>query len=174
MTLQYRNTHWDYYALFEAQSPDAEKTAARNYYSRTILWWGLLAFGAYVGYMAEMLFATCLFVVALIYWIWHSVPYSRTYRNAVLQAMREHKKKEISLTIDDKGLAETVSDVVSIAPWKAFVGYILTDTHLIIELACGSFAIIPKDEISEGAEHLDELAAMLKEKNVPNRITMKS
>jgi len=169
MTLQYRNTHRDYLVLFLLQNPDAENKAARDHYSQMAIWWTLLIFAIYVGIEAELLFASCVFAVALFYSLRQSIPYRRIYREALLSSTRNQPEKDISLVVSEEGLVETVDEIVSTVTWSSVKGYFLTSTHLLLELSSGLFAIIPLGEVRQGTENIGEFIKLLNERRIPNR-----
>ena len=85
--LEYRNTRDDYVAFYYATGHAASGEDAKEHYLYLMLWWILLGLGVYVGFVAEMLFASCLFVVGLCYSIYQNVPYSRYVYHSVWSAV---------------------------------------------------------------------------------------
>ena len=120
--------------------------------------------------MAEMLLASCIFVVGLIYSISQSVPYRRSLHQLVVQSVADQRENEIHLEVDENGLVETIGEVRSFAPWEAVRGYRHVDGRLFVELASGSWAIIPERELRGEGDGFASLLSQLKERQVRNQM----
>ncbi|MCB1229231.1 MAG: YcxB family protein [Verrucomicrobiae bacterium] len=169
MTLKYRNTHQDYIAPYFAKHPNCVRDATRNFYSQMALWWFLLFLAACIAFKAGMLITFFVFMAALGYSISRSIHYGKRYRESLIQSSRDRPETNIVLQVDEEGFTEKVDEIVSVAPWRSVTRFYLIEKRLLLELSSGSFAIIPRDEIHEGAEHFEALITILKEKGIPDR-----
>jgi len=166
MILQYRNTPADSSAHFYLINPKAVETATTDYQYNSILWVILVVVGMIWG-SAVSLYLGFVYLTVLIYLVYQISVYPRKYRDAIEQTFRAQHEKGIVLTVTDEGITELCDDIESFVPWKAIVSYHHVDDRLFILLKSDQWAIIPKSEITEGAEYFDPLIERLAEKGIP-------
>lgn len=166
MILQYRNTPADSSAHYYLINPKAVETATTDYQYNSILWVILVVVGMIWG-SAVSLYLGFVYLTVLIYLVYQISVYPRKYRDAIEQTFRAQHEKEIVLTVTDEGVTELCDDIESFVPWKAIVSYHHVDDRLFILLKSDQWAIIPKSEITEGAEYFDPLIERLVEKGIP-------
>ena len=170
MELDYTNSASDQVAHFEALHPSAFSRLAFQHYSWVAYWGVMAALGIYVSVFAELIFMAALFAAMYVFYLCRAVPYSRVLAGSSAPGTYAEVNR-VHLRVDDDGLHETIAgQVQSFAPWAAFQRFIVTEDHVLIELAANLWANVPRRSVVQGAAACEELVSVLRARNVPEQV----
>jgi len=166
LILEYTNTREDFLAQAELIHRDSYRSARSAHYQSVVFWSGMLALAAYASVLADNIFLVCVFLVALGWHLYQSIPYARLYRRALENSLRSRSEPQIRLEVKDDGLYETVDGIEGFAPWSSVKSYVLFRDILFIALSANLWAIIPQRSISSTSASLDDLIRILRDRGV--------
>jgi hypothetical protein len=151
-----------------------ERNGLREFRNGFWSWCALVAGVGLVGLaaavMAASLVLSIVFVVVLGAVAYEAASYRRRYDAILEKGVARLPVRTVTLRIDDSGLHESVAGVEYFAPWSAVRSYASSPEAFALELASGSWSVIPVSAFSAmGGPSLSTLIAALEQQAIPAR-----
>jgi len=166
LTLKYTNTRPDFVAQEELVNRHSYRSARSDHYYALAYGAALMLLAAHVAYQADSIFLMCLFLTALAWQLFQSIPYSRVYRRAMEQSLASRPETQIELTVREDGLLERMHGIESFVPWSSVRSFTRYRDTLFIALEAGLCAIIPQHSLTADSPALSDVVRVLGEKGV--------
>jgi hypothetical protein len=166
LTLKYTNTRQDFMAQEELLNRHAYRSARSRHYQSVSLGAALMVLAALIAYLADRIFPMCLFLTALGWQLYQSIPYSRVYRRAVEQSLCSRPDTRIELEVRDDGIHERMHGIESFVPWTSVRSFLRYRDTLFIALEASLWAIIPQRSLTADSAVLSDVVRVLGEKGI--------
>lgn len=161
-------------ASYLAHRKLTDRSGLRAFRNGFWIWCGLLAgvslLGLVAAGLARSLPLLVVFCVTLVSIVFEAATWRRRYKAIITNAVARMPVLTVALRVDDQGLHESVAGVESFAPWNAVKSYAASSDTVALELASGSWSVIPAIAFgSTGESSLAAFLALLGQKGVPAR-----
>jgi hypothetical protein len=166
LTFKYTNTRQDFVAQEELLNRHSYRSARSNHYYALTFAAVLMVLAALVAYQADSIFPMCIFLTALGWQLYQSIPFSRVYRRAVEPSLASRPDTQIELTVREDGLLERMHRIESFVPWSSVRSFTRYRDTLFIALEAGLWAIIPQHSLTADSAALSDVIRVLGEKGV--------
>jgi hypothetical protein len=174
LQLRYRVEPQHYLNRDELVNPGLSRSAHVNARRELLEYLVPCAAGMVAGWLARSILLLLFFAVlaaSKMLWAWK-------FRRAFPQALREATARnlvarDIELTIDARGLRESMEGIESFAPWSAVRSQAKFRDAYYLELAGGLWAIIPLEALRHVHPNVEQqLDALLREQGIAPRVAL--
>jgi len=152
----------------------SERAGLRTFRNGFLSWCGLVAgvslLGVATAVMAQSLVLSVMFVAVLLAIAFEAATYRRRFDALVAKEVARLPVRAVTLRVDDSGLRETVAGVESFAPWSAVKSYTTSPDAVALELASGSWSLIPTSAFGTATgSSLTAFLSVLQQRGIPAR-----